>query len=230
MVIVIAAPNPWTLAEAENFSNTFYDITIIKEREQLSQAFLEDINPEYIFFPHWSWHIPAEIYENFNCVVFHPTDLPFGRGGTPIQNLIERGFTETVISAIKVSAEIDAGDVYLKVPFSLLGGGEEILLRMQHLIFHDMLPQIVSQRLVPQKQLGMPTVFKRRNPGMSELSPDMTIAQLFNHIRMLDIENYPKAFIRVGDYKFTFSRPALRMDGIHADVQINKEAKYDNNT
>ncbi len=49
---------------------------------------------------------------NFNCVVFHMTDLPFGRGGSPLQNLISRGIYKTKISAIKVVKEIDAGPIY----------------------------------------------------------------------------------------------------------------------
>ena len=42
------------------------------------------------------------------------TDLPFGRGGSPLQNLIVRGFEETMTSAIKVTKGIDTGDIYLK--------------------------------------------------------------------------------------------------------------------
>ena len=42
------------------------------------------------------------------------TDLPFGRGGSPLQNLIERGIKQTKISAIKCVKELDGGDIYLK--------------------------------------------------------------------------------------------------------------------
>ena len=31
-----------------------------------------------------------EIHENYKCIIFHMTDLPFGRGGSPLQNLISR--------------------------------------------------------------------------------------------------------------------------------------------
>jgi len=42
------------------------------------------------------------------------TDLPFGRGGSPLQNLIERGIKKTKISAIKVDGGIDTGDIFFK--------------------------------------------------------------------------------------------------------------------
>ena len=70
------------------------------------------INPEYIFFPHWSYIIPKEIFSNYQCIVFHMTDLPYGRGGSPLQNLILAGKKKTKISAIDVVEEIDAGDIF----------------------------------------------------------------------------------------------------------------------
>jgi len=42
------------------------------------------------------------------------TDLPFGRGGSPLQNLIVRGFTHTKLSALRVEKGLDTGDIYLK--------------------------------------------------------------------------------------------------------------------
>ena len=41
------------------------------------------------------------------------TDLPFGRGGSPLQNLIVRGYKETMLSAIKCVGEVDAGPIYI---------------------------------------------------------------------------------------------------------------------
>ena len=54
------------------------------------------------------------------------TDLPFGRGGSPLQNLITRGISKTKISALRCNEEIDAGPIYLKRPLSLHGSAEEI--------------------------------------------------------------------------------------------------------
>jgi methionyl-tRNA formyltransferase len=42
------------------------------------------------------------------------TDLPFGRGGSPLQNLISRKIYNTKLSAIRVVKELDAGPVFLK--------------------------------------------------------------------------------------------------------------------
>lgn len=55
------------------------------------------------------------------------TDLPYGRGGSPLQNLIKRNIENTKISAIKVVKDLDAGDIYLKRDLNLNGTADEIL-------------------------------------------------------------------------------------------------------
>ena len=64
---------------------------LIDKKEELNLEKVRATNPRYIFFPHWSYIVPEEIYNNFECVIFHMTDVPFGRGGSPLQNLITRG-------------------------------------------------------------------------------------------------------------------------------------------
>ena len=223
--IVIATIHPWNiqLAEKCKMQTQDYQVHIITEKEALTYERMEDIQPEYIFFPHWSWIIPKEIYSRFPCVVFHMTDLPCGRGGSPLQNLIARGVTETKISAIEVTEGLDTGRVYFKEPMSLYGSAEEIYLRASEVIFKKMIPQILAQHPQPLPQQGTVTEFTRRTPDMSELSADMTIEQIFDYIRMLDAEGYPPAFIRFGKYTMEFSRAKRTFDGIFADVKIKED-------
>jgi len=57
-----------------------------------------------------------------------PYDGPaFRKGGSPLQNLIERGIKKTKISAIKVDGGIDTGDIFFKRDLDLYGTAEEIL-------------------------------------------------------------------------------------------------------
>ena len=61
--------------------------------------------------------IPSKIYQKFETIIFHMTDVPFGRGGSPLQNLIIRGYKISKLSAIKCTKKIDGGPVYLKKIF-----------------------------------------------------------------------------------------------------------------
>ena len=58
-------------------------------------------------------------YLTYNCVCFHMTAVPYGRGGSPLQNLIIQGFSSTLITALKMVKELDAGGVYTKRTRSL---------------------------------------------------------------------------------------------------------------
>jgi methionyl-tRNA formyltransferase len=44
---------------------------------------LNSYSPEYIFFIHWNWIVSKDIISRYNCVCFHMTNLPYGRGGSP---------------------------------------------------------------------------------------------------------------------------------------------------
>jgi methionyl-tRNA formyltransferase len=164
--------------------------------------------------------VPKDILNNYECVCFHETDLPFGRGGSPLQNLISRGYKETFVTALRMTEEIDAGAVYLKKPLSLNGLAEEIYMRAAEIIY-SMIKVIVLEEPEPIPQKGKVTVFERRTPQMSQFQTSFsTLSKLFDHIRMLDASEYPRAFVEYGNYRIEFSRPALRTDKIEATATI----------
>ncbi len=82
--------------------------------EALTLSALEEFGPRYAFFLHWSWKVQREIIENFECVCFHMSDLPYGRGGSPLQNLVLRGHRATKLTALRMTQELDAGPIYLR--------------------------------------------------------------------------------------------------------------------
>ncbi len=61
---------------------------LIDDKDNFNPAFLKAHQVNKIFIPHWSYIILPEIYLNYECIVFHMTDLPYGRGGSPLQNLL----------------------------------------------------------------------------------------------------------------------------------------------
>lgn len=217
---VIACSRVWRPDLAERVGRmTGTTCHLIRERDALTATHLEALAPRWVFLPHWSHWVPAEVYERFSCVVFHMTDVPFGRGGSPLQNLIARGIYETKVSALRCVQELDAGDVYLKAPLSLHGNAEEIYLRATDLI-EGMIVRLIRDAPAPEPQAGEPVVFKRRRPAESDLTGRRTLREAYDWIRMLDAEGYPKAFVEHGAFRFEFSRSALQGDSVVADVRI----------
>ena len=217
---VIASSKPWNskLPERLQFL-TGHNFQLINYQEDLTVENLAKIDPRFVFFPHWSYRIPDDVFQSFECVIFHMTDLPFGRGGSPLQNLIARGIYETKISALRCVEVLDAGPIYLKRPLSLYGSGEEIYIRASNIV-EDMIVEIVRDNPKPLDQVGEPTFFKRRRPDQGKLEATQTLDQAFDLIRMLDAEGYPHAFIDIGNFRLEFTRANRRSDRIVADVSI----------
>jgi methionyl-tRNA formyltransferase len=199
-----------------------FDVLRLRTREDLTLDRLRTFDPRFVFFPHWSWRIPKEIFEAFECVVFHMTDLPFGRGGSPLQNLVVQGVEQTKLTALKCVDELDAGPVYLKVDLSTLGTAEEVYARAATLM-ESMIEQIALGALTPTLQSGPVVRFERRRPEQSDIAALTTLLQVHDWIRMLDAEGYPKAFLAVGNLRLEFTRASLHADKVLADVRISVE-------
>lgn len=220
--IVLAASRLWRPDLAERLAaRAGRPCHLITRPEDLTVQALAALAPRYVFFPHWSHRIPAAIHESHECVVFHMADLPYGRGGSPLQNLIVRGHKDTRLCALRCVAEIDAGPVYLRRPLSLLGSAQEIYLRATDLI-EDMILDILAQEPQPQPQQGEPVVFPRRKPEEGDLARLESLEQLHDYIRMLDADGYPHAFLEVGRFRLEFRRAAYQGDRVLADVTIKE--------
>jgi methionyl-tRNA formyltransferase len=222
---IVATAHPWNhRAFHERLADCPGTWRLISEPGELTAELIAALSPRYIFFPHWSHRVPTEILDAAECVCFHAADVPYGRGGSPIQNLIARGHRETMVSALRMVEELDAGPVYMKRPMSLEGLAEEIFVRLAGTVT-DMIRDIAAAEPVPVPQEGEPVVFRRRKPEQSRLPGDAaTLAELFDHLRMLDADGYPRAFLDIGEFRLELSRPALRADCIDADVRITRRS------
>lgn len=177
---------------------------LINKKADFNLQLLSDFKPDKIFIPHWSYIIPEEIYISFDCIVFHMTDLPFGRGGSPLQNLIVRGFKSTKISAVKVQSGIDTGDVYLRKSLDLSGSAQEIFQNAASII-GEMIKELIIGKCISSPQIGEIVEFKRRKPEESNISELVELENIYDHIRMLDCEGYPNAFIETKFFKAEFT-------------------------
>lgn len=225
MSIVIASSRPWHQRFTDEIEQrTGESITHINDKAQLTFERLQPLAPKWIFFPHWSYIIPASVYENFRCVIFHMTDLPFGRGGSPLQNLIARGIYETQLSAIRCVKTLDGGDIYMKRPLSLWGSAREIFMRSAEMV-KEMTIEIIRTEPEPYPQSGEPTIFKRRTPPESNIEALDDLKRVFDYIRMLDAEGYPAAFLETEHLRLEFSRASMFETEILADVKIKLRSK-----
>jgi methionyl-tRNA formyltransferase len=220
---VVATTKSWNVEKYGKLVEAFpeEEFCLVTDKEQLTEELLKDIKPRYVFFPHWSWIIPKEIYNNYECVVFHMTDLPFGRGGSPLQNLIVRGIYNTKVSAIKVEAGLDTGPVYMKVPIDISeGNADEILSRVADIVFSEMIPAFIKGNLVASEQSGEVVSFARRKPEESRIPDGLSQRQLYDYIRMLDGEGYPAAYFEENGKKIYLRNAVYKENKVYAEACI----------
>lgn len=176
----------------------------VASQDEFNSLDLETLSPEFIFFIHWNWIVPKNIFLKYRCIVFHTAPLPYGRGGSPIQNLILNKHVEAPVNAIEMVEELDGGAIYASKSISLSGTVEQIFSRVA-LVVVELIKIIISDCPIPQKQVGLPVYFKRLSRKDNVLSGNDDIRKIYDKIRMVDGLNYPKAFIDLGQNKIEFT-------------------------
>ncbi len=220
--LLLLSSRRWNSTLADRLSRQLNrPVESITEPAKLTSEAVAAINPEWIFLPHWNHLIPESIWGSWPTVIFHMTDLPYGRGGSPLQNLIQRGHSTTMLSALRCDAGLDTGDIYAKQPLSLHGSAEEIFLRADGVI-EQMIEKIVREEPAATPQRGESVLFSRRTPDQSNLASCSKgdLSSWYDQIRMLDAEGYPHAFLETRGMRLEFRRVTQRSDGLHADVRI----------
>ena len=194
----------------------------ITKSKQLNYNYLKKIKPDIIFFPHWNYIVKKKIFNKFLCIGFHSSPLPFGRGGSPVHNMIIQNFKKTTLCAIKLIDKLDAGPIYLRKSISLIGTGEEIFKN----IYEEIVIMIQKiEKKIPREQIqkGKATYFKRRMNTEGNLLDVESLQKVYNLIRMLDInflKKYPKAFIENKKILFNFSKAKFKKNKVEAKVEI----------
>ncbi|MEZ7500937.1 methionyl-tRNA formyltransferase [Psychrobacter sp. Arc29] len=220
MNYIVAAVGDWNRKMFDELTrNLAGNWHYVSTPAELNKKIQGGFSPRYIFFPHWRWIVPINIVTNYECICFHMTDVPYGRGGSPLQNLIVRGHKYTVVTALRMEEGLDTGPVYLKEPLSVAGRAEDIYQRASELSW-QMMANIIVNQIEPVSQEGKAVVFSRRTPKQSEIPQNLTLDQVYDYIRMLDAPDYPKAFLREGSYQLEFDNAKRIDDEIIATVKI----------
>ncbi len=225
MSYVVATIKPWNIKVFKTMISKYSGKwTLISEPEKLTLKNLRALKTKMIFFPHWSEKIPTEILNEFECIGFHETDLPYGRGGSPIQNLVLEGKKkQSKISAIRLEEGWDTGAIYLKESISLAGTAQEIFERNAKVVGR-MIKKIVQTKPAPKAQKGKAHVFKRRKPEQSNLLAQdfKTMEELYDFIRILDAETYPHAFVELGNWRAEFASAKKKGNDLMCQVTFKK--------
>lgn len=139
-------------------------------------------------------------------LVVHESDLPKGRGCSPLTWQILEGKNEIPITLFEAKEEVDSGPIYLQSIMRFRGHELVDELREKQAIhtvqlcleFIRRYPEVTQQA---RHQQGKPTFYPKRGPKDSWINPDKTIREQFDLLRVVDNERYP-AWFEVGGQRY----------------------------
>jgi methionyl-tRNA formyltransferase len=144
-----------------------------------------------------------------NNIVIHGSDLPKGRGWSPLTWQVEAGKNKIPITLFEAFEKCDAGEYYIKDFIQL--DGTELIDELREKLANKVVGLVEKylssypKKAIPQK--GKPTYYKRRKPEHSKLNVNKSIKGQFNKMRVADNERYPLHFcIRGKKYKLKIQK------------------------
>ena len=137
---------------------------------------------------------------SYNLVV-HESNLPEGKGWSPLTWQVLEGKREIPITLFEAADIIDSGKIYLQDTIKL--SGNELFDELKDLQGQKTINLITNflknmQIIRAREQIGKPTFYNRRGPEDSRLDINKTISQQFNLLRVCDNKQYPAFFIKNG--------------------------------
>lgn len=172
-------------------------IKIINNHKNLKNKY--DVN---IIFSYFKIIEKKYLKRSKKNIVIHASDLPHGRGMSPLTWQILKGKTKIIFSLIEVNEKIDEGEIYYKrkvnIPNNILFDEiKKIQFNVSLKFISRFLGQYKKTKKFPKsfKQVGKTHYFKRRSAIDSKLDINKSLKSQFNLLRVCDSENYPSYFI-----------------------------------
>lgn len=192
----------------KSWMNAYADVIVskivINDFDVIFQNDYNDlIKSDFTFFLSCEKKIKKEYLElSQNNLLVHESDLPNGRGWSPLTYQILDGNRIIPIALLKVANTIDAGDICL-VDYMHFKGNELIdeIRKVQVSYTTNLILNYLKNynSITCKKQFGKPTYYKRRSKSDSELDITKSIEDQFNLLRVVDNSRYPAFFYIQGE-------------------------------
>lgn len=195
ITLLMDNPKSWFYKYAEDLKKSLEE----KGHEVFLTHSTDDVHTgELAFFLSCEKIIKKDIRDkNKHSLVVHSSDLPQGKGWSPMTWSILEGKSEITNTLFEAVDAVDAGEIYMqnKIQFE----GHELLGELHQkqgekineliLDFVDKYPKVVGK-----EQTGEESFYEKRSAKDSELDVEKTIAEQFDLLRVVDNEKYPAFF------------------------------------
>jgi methionyl-tRNA formyltransferase len=196
--ILVDNPNSWIIPYAKELAEKIttelgYEANFTTKHENISKGnVLCLLSCEKIF---------SNLELNQYNLVVHESDLPQGKGWSPLTWQILEGKNAIPITLFEAQEKVDSGVIYNKTTIDL--EGHELIEEIKHLqglatqkLILDFLKNIDQMKGIEQE--GKESFYPKRTEKDSELDPSKSIDEQFDLLRVCDNERYPAFFMKNG--------------------------------
>jgi len=158
---------------------------------------------EFLFALSYPKVVPEETRRLYGyCFVLHGSNLPDGRGWSPVTWQIIDGETIFTMSLIHMSEPVDSGEIVAQRKFEVKKNllFDEISAAIGH-VQADLIEaslRMTTEQLMGAKQEGAPSYLGRRSPSDSEIDPHRPLSEQWDKLRVADPSRYPSFFSLLG--------------------------------
>jgi methionyl-tRNA formyltransferase len=133
-------------------------------------------------------------------IVVHESDLPQGKGWSPMRWQILEGKNDIPVTLFEAVEKPDAGDIYMRDVIHL--DGDELYNEWRAKLGDKTCSMCLEYALnyaartltIPKKQIGKESFYPRRTRLDDVLDVNKPLAEQFNHLRIVDNDNFPAYF------------------------------------
>jgi len=202
MRVLFCAYRGWAKSVYDDVKNLCTESLLVTTPEQLGAMSRQTW--DVIIVVGWSWKIEEIIVRENLVIGMHPSDLPDYAGGSPIQNQVLDGLTESRATLFRLNEKFDEGEILDKERIDLSGHLDDIFSSIQSATttmikrFMASYPNISLhpqssggkkvRRLKPEDSMLPNTVFPDKMGGKK-----MSCREMWNFIRCRE-DPYPNVF------------------------------------
>ncbi|OCR08523.1 formyltransferase family protein [Helicobacter pullorum] len=195
-VAILTSPNQWFIPYAKDLQTKITKSNLYFSHQEIKQSY------DIVFILSYHQIISKTFLEQHkHNLVIHASNLPKGKGWSPMFWQILEGKNEIVFSMFEADEKADNGDIYLQKTL-ILEGTElyEELRKKQAKMCQELCLEFLEKypHISPKKQEGSESFYPKRSLKDSELDPKKSLESQFNLLRILSNEEFPAFFYKDG--------------------------------
>ena len=199
-IAILTSPNQWFVPYAEILNKKLSSSKLYFNHEDVLE------NYDIVFILSYHKIISKEYLSKHNHnIVIHASELPQGKGWSPMFWQILEEKNEIPFSMFEVDEGVDSGEIYMQKILKLTGYelNEELRDKQANFTIDMCLDFVVNydKYKVSKPQIGRESFYPKRSEKDSKLDIDKSIKEQFNLLRIVDNENYP-AYFEIDGYRY----------------------------